>query len=435
LSNNAGGGQPLDAATRAFFEPRFGHDFGHVRVHADIAAAESAASVNALAYTVGRDIVFGAGQYLPGTVGGNRLLAHELSHVVQQTGGGHRSASGLMVQRQEAPEDDYARKVIKNEKIDVRAQLALLRLLRGPAQDREQAIEMIDEIEKDTLKGIFGDDLGKAVELASQRGKPRWELVPPDRDAFYINDGLLDAPVMVFKQVAGGFPRLDRALISAYRADPLVIEEQCPDSRSVPPSCTFTEIQRAALQLHLMQARRRAQDASDLLARPDGPSIALAVAGQMFDSEGVPDIAEINTTVNGTAGILSISNFRFACRTCGDPACHASGNVAFAVKPGQMPISICAFRLLQPAFVKHVRRTIIHEAVHLSGIDMNAALDEFYCPENMPECEGACRGKENADTWARYIDCLAFPPMLPPPFVIGPIPPFLPPPIRLPGLQ
>jgi hypothetical protein len=77
-------GQPLDAAARAFFEPRFGHDFSQVRVHADGRAAESARAVNAFAYTVGRDVVFGAGQYGPHTHHGKRLLAHELTHVVQQ---------------------------------------------------------------------------------------------------------------------------------------------------------------------------------------------------------------------------------------------------------------------------------------------------------------------------------------------------------------
>jgi hypothetical protein len=77
-------GRPLDAATRSFMEDRLGHDFGHVRVHADAKAAESAASVNALAYTVGADIVFGAGQYSPESTGGRRLLAHEMTHVVQQ---------------------------------------------------------------------------------------------------------------------------------------------------------------------------------------------------------------------------------------------------------------------------------------------------------------------------------------------------------------
>ncbi len=77
-------GRALDAQTRAFMEPRFGHDFSRVRVHTDARAAESARSVSALAYTVGRDVVFGAGQYAPTTARGLGLLAHELAHVVQQ---------------------------------------------------------------------------------------------------------------------------------------------------------------------------------------------------------------------------------------------------------------------------------------------------------------------------------------------------------------
>jgi len=65
-------GRPLDTTTRTFMEPRFGHDFGRVRVHTDARAAESAQAVNAAAYTVGRDIVFGARQYAPGTSEGWR---------------------------------------------------------------------------------------------------------------------------------------------------------------------------------------------------------------------------------------------------------------------------------------------------------------------------------------------------------------------------
>jgi outer membrane protein OmpA-like peptidoglycan-associated protein len=79
-------GRPLDAATRAFFEPRFGVDFGGVRVHTDAQAAASAREVSALAYTVGRDVVFNTGQYAPHSESGRRLLAHELTHVVQQSG-------------------------------------------------------------------------------------------------------------------------------------------------------------------------------------------------------------------------------------------------------------------------------------------------------------------------------------------------------------
>ena len=82
----ASSGQPLDASARAFFEPRFGHDFSRVRVHSNEAAAQSAREVNAHAYTVGRNIVFGDNRFAPDTYEGRRLLSHELTHVVQQSG-------------------------------------------------------------------------------------------------------------------------------------------------------------------------------------------------------------------------------------------------------------------------------------------------------------------------------------------------------------
>ena len=78
-------GQPLDAASRAYFEPRFGQEFGNVRVHTGMSAARSAREVSAHAYTVGQNIVFAAGRFAPATQTGRRLIAHELTHVVQQS--------------------------------------------------------------------------------------------------------------------------------------------------------------------------------------------------------------------------------------------------------------------------------------------------------------------------------------------------------------
>jgi hypothetical protein len=101
MLGNLGPGQPLDEGTRTFFEPRFGLDFSQGRLHVDAQAAESARSVNALAYTVGRNVVFGAGQYDPHSMSGRRLLAHELSHVVQQGGGLATSPSIPPIQRSE----------------------------------------------------------------------------------------------------------------------------------------------------------------------------------------------------------------------------------------------------------------------------------------------------------------------------------------------
>lgn len=82
-----GGGESLSEPLRRFFEPRFGFDFGRVRVHTDTQAAESARAINAHAFTIGSDVVFAAGQYAPDTSVGRGLIAHELAHVIQQTGG------------------------------------------------------------------------------------------------------------------------------------------------------------------------------------------------------------------------------------------------------------------------------------------------------------------------------------------------------------
>ena len=84
INNLRGGGQPLSTSDRSFFEPRFGKDFSQVRIHTDTKAADTAKAVNARAFTLGHDVVFGAGEYQPGSKESQRLLAHELTHTVQQ---------------------------------------------------------------------------------------------------------------------------------------------------------------------------------------------------------------------------------------------------------------------------------------------------------------------------------------------------------------
>ena len=105
LSSN---GQPLDRTTRAFFEPRFGHELGSIRVHADSKGAEAARSIEASAFTSGSHIVFASGRYLPDTRDGKELLAHELTHVIQQQAGG---SGNRTIQRsvcsQQYPHNEY----------------------------------------------------------------------------------------------------------------------------------------------------------------------------------------------------------------------------------------------------------------------------------------------------------------------------------------
>lgn len=111
---NSGGGSPLDAGVRADMETRFGHDFGDVRVHTGGAAHESARSVNAHAYTVGSNIVFQRDTYDPASHSGRHMLAHELTHVVQQRSGpvdGADAGGGVKVSD---PSDRFEREASAN---------------------------------------------------------------------------------------------------------------------------------------------------------------------------------------------------------------------------------------------------------------------------------------------------------------------------------
>jgi len=102
-------GNPLSKSTRGFFEHRFQRDFGNVRIHADDLAGQSAREVNAQAYTVGSHIVFARGAYEPNTGAGRQLLAHELTHVMQQTAGSHRDSPAKAARSDPTPRESIRR--------------------------------------------------------------------------------------------------------------------------------------------------------------------------------------------------------------------------------------------------------------------------------------------------------------------------------------
>ena len=160
-----GPGRPLDAGARAFFEPRFGRDLSEVRIHADFQAASTASSINALAYTVGRDIAFADSQYQTGTPAGLKLLAHELAHVIQQ------NPKSMGARRQ----DHAAWEPISQDL----TQLSLPKLQREPAP---APLNWTPGINKEVLKPIT--DTHPAVSIApearaSGTGRPSgWRLAP-----------------------------------------------------------------------------------------------------------------------------------------------------------------------------------------------------------------------------------------------------------------
>lgn len=143
------GGSPLDTGVRADMEARLGHDFGDVRVHTDDQAHESARSVNAHAYTVGSHIVFQRSRYDPGSQEGQTMLAHELTHVVQQRSGpvdGTPAAGGIRVSD---PSDRFEREAAATAE----QAMAEPAVAAAPAMLQRQEAE--EEPESESVQGAF----------------------------------------------------------------------------------------------------------------------------------------------------------------------------------------------------------------------------------------------------------------------------------------
>jgi hypothetical protein len=172
LESLMSGGQPLSRSIRAFFEPRFGYDFSRVRVHSDARGAESARAVNARAYTVGNRIVFGPGEYAPATPIGQRLIAHELVHVVQQT-----TAPAVPFHLQRAPDKKQKRQdvVLLGEDMKNGEELARLLSPTGrifPVKNLGEAAAVLAKIDfpVGTLYFVAHSAPNGAVQFGSKEG-------------------------------------------------------------------------------------------------------------------------------------------------------------------------------------------------------------------------------------------------------------------------
>ncbi len=149
------GGQPLPDTTRRFFEDRFDRDFSSVRIHADDHAAASSRQIDAAAFTVGNHIAFGRGQFAPHTAVGQRLLAHELTHVVQQGASGTSST----IQRQSADDEEYLKPPSKDDSDAMMAEMAcnigkLCSLRRNKPEVMTQ--ERLERATKSCMPNYFG---------------------------------------------------------------------------------------------------------------------------------------------------------------------------------------------------------------------------------------------------------------------------------------
>jgi hypothetical protein len=178
-------GSALDPATRTTMEGRFQHDFSRVRVHADATAARSADAVGARAYTVGHDVVFGDGQYAPTTARGQRLLAHELTHALQQRDAPRSGDITLEESRsdREREADDFASRVDRGETVGTpaAAPVTLAREDKPPAPStedcsRDQARMLKNHL--DDARAWVNDAAPKVDAYAYVYANPRVTAVP-----------------------------------------------------------------------------------------------------------------------------------------------------------------------------------------------------------------------------------------------------------------
>lgn len=173
-------GEPLSRDTRAFFEPRLGQDFSHVRVHQDQEAGQSAREINALAYTVGSHIAFGSGRYEPGTLSGRRLLAHELTHVAQQNPAAGANVASTLQRQSGDPLQDQDGGAPKQDPATTRVNAACGS--PGKSAWAEVAPDVFVTVPDDTVKmnapavTMVGCPPGGLGNVGFTAGLPAWQM-------------------------------------------------------------------------------------------------------------------------------------------------------------------------------------------------------------------------------------------------------------------
>jgi hypothetical protein len=389
-------GQPLDRETRAFMEPRFGHDFGAVRVHTDGKADRSARAVNALAYTVGQDVVFASGRFAPGTGAGNRLLAHELAHVVQQ-GGQARSELleiGLPNDPMERNADAAAEAVAAAGDAEAGQQSGPARLQRQPASHSDDPVHdsLIEQFRREKGLPPGGVD-ASGQQVGPTDAEIKRHLLP---DFLAAQNGSAGTPSIKDCPLASDFPNENAA---GFAMMCITIPVQAP-------SCMLTARHFELLNAAKTDARRKVQKAYHRMYMVGGPEYAARIAGRVF-KDTPPDVATIRNTLEQMERILLGNVMSFAGATCADPLCESEGQHAAAYESGLgAPVTLCP-RSFLPSYLPELTRTIIHEAVHLAGIDIDPDIQERYCMSYT--CDTLCQDATSADAWALFIDCIGGP--------------------------
>jgi hypothetical protein len=309
-------GQPLDASTRGLMEPRFRHDFSHVRVHTGGRAAESAQAVNALAYTVNEHIVFQEGQYNPASLPGQQLLAHELTHVLQQ-----RPEQA----RAHAPAAEETSTHTRQPTSNVQTKLQI-----GAPGDRSE--QEADRTARNVMEsgteaqaiGLATTTRPAAIQMQPAPPQPQPQVVPPV------------APNAAQQKI----------IDDARRAASIRTQTALMRLRGIVPAGPPGSAPEQQMRL---RARRLAQ-----------------VMFQWAD----PNMEQIEEVVSKMVSHLASAPVMIAGKN--DPECGSRGAYVRGLQP---PIVVCPSFFND---TEQQIRTMIHEAAHLARIG-SASLGESYC--------------------------------------------------------
>ena len=353
------GGSPLSAADRAYFEPRFGHDLGAVRVVEDappIAPPRRSGHARSLSAT-------GSPSRAANAAPARRRVAHS-------------SRTSWPMSCSRAVPGTCSRKCAACEAEDTT-------LRRKPVPS--------------PLSGLLGDDPIHAPLIEDYRR--RHGLPPGGVDESGERRGPSDAEI---KYVLGPgqwlppCPDVEPAPKDIDFRNPAhkraFRDTNCvsPDSQAMPPACGFSPLQERLLEGAQGEASRRVKRALDrvTLAGKEGEDYAQDLAKRVFTGEA-PTIKETVRLAHRRLEFPRRRGVDFAGRTCGDAACQQFATKAYVKGPGQLPVYICPLSFAYPT---ELSRTVLHEALHWAGLDADPTTPEGYCEKF--DCFSPCQDKE-----------------------------------------
>lgn len=396
----AGPGRPLEPALRQGMEQRFGYDFSRVRVHAGDAAAQSARDVRAYAYTLGHDIVFGAGQYDPGTQRGRRLIAHELTHVVQQEG----AATGGVIRRLGPGDESFVIRGLPADR-EERPNFVFFQLNDAtvPAVELHKIEEFADANGSATRINLYGyaseegDELENADLISDRLESVRSEL------ARFVDASVV---ITVTPRRAAGIRQLD------YRS-----------FRSVEMSIGVSAIGAAASNTRTVDCATGQHDTIDTtraaaIAQVDGAISQLNA--YRSDTSANPEVQsdlDNNFHSHSTATVSTLLHHLRQVRTdlsglsgntrrrCATPEYNpCAGAIALTRRP---QVTFCPSYFFAGTADPQRLTTLIHEMCHYALFD---ADDRAYNSERVLPFLSTAEALDNADSIANFVQELNLPP-------------------------